>query len=193
MTDHTVERDVMISRMQQAVEKPFEKPEVRKKRTMDEIMADIAEISADPDDRDRFKALKMLASEQASSITLPSPLTDQDVTERLSRLMRPAGTDRCKIAYKMAFPKSQKTIEDSVKLYMDDLDESDQEKLKRVSNIKGLYRLFPELKKPGLPTGFPAGGSLATKAEWCKRAASRILLERKQARLDAASRPDGPA
>jgi hypothetical protein len=193
VTDLNVERDAMIARMQQAVSKPADpEPAVRKKLTMEEIRSAIEAIASDDSNRDQFKALKMLAGEETSSITLPPPMSESEAVERVSRLLRPLGPEGCKIAYKKAFPASKKTIEDSVKLYMDDLDEADQEKLKRVSNLKGLYRLFPELKKPGLPTGFPAGGGLEVKAEWCKKAAARILLERKQAVLDAAG-PNGPA
>lgn len=162
----------------------------RKARSIDEIMSDIELISQDAEHRDQFKALRMLASEKAASVTLPPPMEEHEMIERFARLMKPAGYHVVQIAYKRAFP-ARKPIEE-VEPRMTEIHLPDEDRLiiQRCYSLKALYRLFPEIKKPGIPAGYPRGKGEELRRQWCKDQATKILIDRQQARMKAAETRD---
>ena len=191
MTDPNVERDALISRMQQAVSKPPEEPKTERQRmSMDEIMAAIDDVARDPEDRDRFKALRMLASEGTSSVVLPEPMSDSEIIARLMRVMKPSGQALCQLAYKRAFPVTKLKLTDTVKVYEEDLTDEQKATVQKIKSLKHLYRVFPEIKRAGVPTGFPTGKGLEVQQGWVRRKAAEILISREQAKMDQVEEAD---
>lgn len=162
----------------------------RKSRTMDDVMADIEAISEDSEHRDQFKALKMLASAKSSSVTLPPPMEEHEMIERFARLMKPAGFHVVQIAYKRAFPNRKPIEEVEPKLNAIHLPDEDRLMIQKCTNLKALYRMFPEIKKPGLPTGYPKGRGKVLQQQYCRDQATKILLDRQQARMKAVESRD---
>lgn len=163
--------------------------EKRGTRSMDEILADIDAISSDPEHRDQFKALKMLASTQSSAVVLPPPLGEKEIVERLMRVMRPSGPNLCQIAFSRSFPRDRlKTVEDSPKLTFENLSDESLAIIGRVSGLKSLYREFPAIKRHGIPAGFPSGRGVEAQLVWCKNMAKKMLLERER---NMTKRPNG--
>lgn len=162
----------------------------RKSRTMDEIKADIEAISQDPEHRDQFKALRMLAMEQSSSVALPPPMEEHEMIERFARLMKPAGYSVVQIAYKRAFPNRKPIEEVEPRFRETQLPDEDKLIIQRSRSLKSLYRLFPEIKKPGIPAGYPRGKGLDMQQQWCRDQATKILLDRQQARMKAIEKSD---
>lgn len=162
----------------------------RKARTMDDVMADIEAISEDSEHRDQFKALKMLASANTASVTLPPPMQEHEMIERFARLMKPAGYHVVQVAYKRAFPNRKPIEEVEPKFKEVQLPDEDRLMIQNSRNLKALYRLFPEIKKAGIPTGFPRGKGKELQQQWCRQQATKILLDRHQARMAAVEKSD---
>lgn len=168
MSDLTKERDVMLSRMDKAAPK---------RMSMDEILAEVDAIAKDPGDRDRFKALKMLSSTQSSSIVLPEPSNADERMARLARIMKPAGLAEVQGAYAIAFPGEGRRIEDALRPDEVELPPELHERAMRCTSLGLLYREFPELKRPGIPRGFPRGKGSLIQRQWCQIEAAKYLLE----------------
>jgi len=167
----------------------------QREMTMDEVRSALENIARDPEHRDHFKALKMLRSEEASSAVLPEPLTDEEVVLRLARIMRPAGPENCQIAFHRAFPRSKKTVTSAPRIEAEDLTEEDRDIVNRVTSLPMLYRLFPEIKRNGVPKGYPTTKGLAAQLRFVREQATRMLLERERERmkaLEAENRDDDP-
>ena len=155
-----------------------------KRLSYDEILQQMEEIARDPANRDQFKALKALAATQSAGIVLPDPLSPQEMIDRLSRQMKGCGIDICQRSYFRAFPNAKQELE-NVTVKPDDISQEMYAKYRHIKTLKRLYHAFPETKRPGFPTGFPVGKGLAVQADWCARAAAKIILDREQARADA--------
>lgn len=159
-------------------------------RSIDEIMADIDAISCDPEHRDQFKALKMLAAAKSSAVVLPKPLTDAEFIARIGRLNLAAGPEITRLAWRWAFPAAKRSVEDTPDHDFSTLPEEVMEEAKKIISLRMLYKAFPEVKRTGQPPGFPKGGSLAAKQDWCRDAAGRLILEREQKKSDG--EPEAP-
>lgn len=157
-----------------------------KRMTLDEVMASVTEIAQDADaGADRFRALKMLASQNTAAAVLPDPMQNGELIDRLARLMKGAGVDICQLAYQRAFPQAVDSVASAPKLQMADLPPEIMAQVQKVRSIKSLYRYFPEIKRPGFPPGYPVGRGAALQLEWLRRYAGKILLDREQAKVDA--------
>jgi hypothetical protein len=147
--------------------------------TLDEVIAIVSEIARDEADRDRFKALKMLTSLNQSVAAIPPPLSDDDVVDRLQRLMKGAGVRLCRKAYRNAYPLSQrspvfdKDAQDELGIFV-------KGKVKALKTLKQYNRMFPETAKGGVPPGYPSGAGPEAQMEWVQRAATKILIERRR-------------
>lgn len=159
----------------------------QKRLSYDDIVRGMEEIAQDPDDKDRFKALKALAATQSAGIVLPEPLDDAATTDRMTRLMKGVGIDVCQRSFYRAFPQSKADIHTAPKLTEDDIPADMMSRVQSVNTLKRLYHTFPEIKRPGYPPGYPRGKGIALQAAWCKRAAAKILLDREQAKANEAS------
>ena len=164
--------------------------EPKKRRSLEEITADIEAISEDPSHRDQFKALRMLAAEKSSSITLPEPMGDGEIVERLIRLMKPAGRELCQQAYARAFHRAKDTVATAPTLRVVDLTDDQKDFVLEIRNLKQLYRAFPEIKRHGVPTGYPSGRGIEIQQEWCRTKAGKMLIDRDQAAMNRAEETD---
>lgn len=167
-------------------------PKRRGAITFDEAREIISEIARDGEGPDKFRALKMLMGLEGSGVGLPDPLTDNDALERLARLIRAVGPTGSQIAYRRAFPASKRSIDaNAPKISEADMPPIDRTKLPK--NLRELYRMFPEIKKPGIPPGFPLRAGLEAQKRWCNDAAVRILMDREQARVASGGAPANEA
>jgi hypothetical protein len=152
--------------------------------TLDEIIGVVSDIARDPDSRDRLRALKLLTSLNSSVAAIPPPLTDDEVVERLSRLMKGAGAKLCRKAYRKTYPLSDRTpIFDKEEL--DDLGLFVKQKVKGLKTLKQYNRMFPEVVKGGVPPGYPSGAGPEAQMEWVQRAATKIFVERRRKEVAA--------
>ena len=153
-----------------------------KHMSMAEIIAAVTDIAQDPEDRDRFKALKMLASANQATVVLPEPMTDQEITDRIGRLLRPAGKELSQIGFRKGFPGSKRNISDVVKIQAEDLTEAQQASVQTVRGLASLNKLFKKLGhhhmvRHGYPPGYPRDAGPLVKQEWCRRQATRFILD----------------
>lgn len=148
--------------------------------TMEEIDQALTEMGRDPDaGADRFRALKMLRVDGGLAQTLPEPMAEGEVIRRLQTLIQAAGTEISKIAFARAFPtKREQSIDDAPLVHTKDLSPEILDKVKKITSLKLLYRAFPEVKRHGVPKGYPSGRGMAIQLEWLRRAAARLYLDR---------------
>jgi hypothetical protein len=164
--------------------------EKKNRRSIEDITADIEQISQDTDHRDQFKALRMLAAEKGSSVVLPLPMDEHEQCERMARLMRGIGANQTQIAYKRAFPTRTSVEKTEPMVNTGHLSPADRKTIEACRGVKSLYRHFPELKRPGQPPGFPKKGSLEQKQSWCRDTAMKIILGRENEKLKAVESKD---
>jgi hypothetical protein len=48
-------------------------------------------------------------------------------------------------------------------------------------NLKQLYKMFPEIKRSGVPQGYPRGKGLAVVKKWCQDKATQMIIDREHA------------
>ncbi len=148
----------------------------------------ISSIARDEDaGADRFRALKMLATQNTSAATLGEILSYDDMLERMTRLLKAVGPDACRVAYRRAFPQRKSHIDDDVRLRTDDVPAEVRAQAMKVWSLRGLYKQFPEAKRNGYPRGYPAGRSSVLKKQWCQEEAIRLILDREQQKVDEAA------
>jgi hypothetical protein len=152
--------------------------------TIEEIIAALSDISRDTESKDRLRAMKLLMSFNASTAAIPTPLNDDEVVERLSRLMKGAGAKLCRKAYRKTYPLSERTpIFDKEEL--EDLGPFIKQKIKGLKTLKQFNRMFPETVKGGVPPGYPSGAGPEAQMEWVQRAATKIFVERRRREVAA--------
>lgn len=182
-----IKRDAEIERLA----KRFEKPELKKQLSADDIQEMIAAMAQQGDGADKRWALKVLQSQQISEAVLPPLLNDAEVIERLMRVMRPAGKETCQLAYRRCWPhRGIDGIKERPAIREADITEEQQMMVERVVSLKTLYKHFPEIKRPGFPKGYPTGRGLEAQRDWCRRKAVQCLVDREQAALDNVSIAD---
>lgn len=170
------------------LQKPVDpKPERKKPLSLDEVMETVSNIAKDPDNRDQFKALKMLASAQSAATVLPDPLGERELVQRLARLMKAAGIDLCHVAYAHAFRTARGVISDAPTIHLGHVSEIIAGKLKKIRNLKALYKAFPEIKRPGVPPGYPMAKGAIVQQAWIQKTAAKMFLDQEQSKADARS------
>lgn len=147
---------------------------------MDEVKRNLEAIARDPNHRDHFKALKMLSAEETASVVLPDPLSYDEVVERLIRVMKPCGRDACHTAYHSAFGTSHRDINLPPEFTAEDLTEEEMKIVANVTSIPVLYKTFPETKQNRVPKGYPVGKGMIAQRDWLRRAAIKILVDKRQ-------------
>ena len=164
------------------------------KISLDEALSIVSEIARNGTGPDQFRALKMVMAQEAGTATLPEPLSDAEVIERGARLIRAMGPTAAQLAYRKAFPQSQRPINHAApKIAEGDIAPIDKSALP--INLRSLYRMFPEIKKAGVPKGFPINRGLAVQKEWCQKMAMKMILDREQQKADmiaTAAAPEKP-
>jgi len=124
----------------------------------------------------------MLMGLEGSGVGLPVPLTDNDCIDRLARMIRAVGPTGSQIAYRRAFPATKRPL-DKTAPKVTEADMAPIDKTKLPKNLRELYRQFPQIKKPGIPPGFPLHKGLEAQKKWCNDAAIRMLMDREQLNL----------
>ena len=147
--------------------------------TLDEIIEVVSDMARDTESRDRFRALKFLTSINSSVAAIPAPLDDNEVVERLMRLMKGSGPRLCRKAYRKAYLLTERTpIFDKDELV--ELGVFTKSKIKGLKTLKQYNRMFPEVAKGGVPPGYPSGVGPEAQMEWVQRAATKIFVERRR-------------
>jgi len=161
-------------------------PEPKQKPlTLDEVTTILSDIARNGEGAERFRALKMVAAQETGSITLPDPISDAEAIERLGRIIRAAGPTVAQLAYRKAFPAAKRPINHAApRVTVADMI---IDRATLPVNLKQLYRRFPEIKRPGVPQGYPMGKGLAVVKDWCQKKALQLLIDQEQGRVDAAS------
>jgi hypothetical protein len=153
------------------------------KLTLDEVMAIVTEIAKDTEaGADRFRALKMLASQSAADVALPDPMENGDVIARLQRLMLPAGQEACQVAFNRVFATSASrygtSIFDVPKVLSENVPPEITAQAQRITSLKLLHQHFPESMTSGSPKGYPIGRGKGAQIEWLRNAAIKMLIDR---------------
>ena len=144
--------------------------------TLDEILAAVGEIARDDSDRDRFKALKMLAALNTGTVAIAPPASEKEMVDRLVRLMRSAGPRLCQEAYQAAYPLSKrKPVFDR-----EEVPQEVKDKVSKIFSLQHLYRIFPALRKPGVPVGYPSSAGPEVKLEFVRRMATKAYMDRER-------------
>jgi hypothetical protein len=151
----------------------------KKRLSYDEILQGMEEIARDPDDRDRFKALKALAASQSASMVLPDPLDRGERVERLARLMKGCGPEEVRLGFRRAFPTTPRGPDAAPDFQEEDLTPEEISYCHRITSARMLHKYFPELNQAGFPKGAPRKGGLELRANWYRRQAIKIMLDRK--------------
>lgn len=152
--------------------------------SLDEILTMVSEIARDPGaGADRFRALKMLATTESQQAVLTEPLSQPEIIQRASRILRGIGIHASQLSFQQAFPKTKATPFQPPRLEYGDLSDEEREAASHVRTLKGLYKKFPEIKRPGFPPGYPVGKSHIQQQAWCQNAALKAMVDRKQAEL----------
>lgn len=152
------------------------------KLSMDEIMAGLSDMAKNGDGAQRAAAYRLLLSAHASSNIYTEPLTPEDVVERIIRLMKLIGVGLTQMCYRKAFRNAMKADRISPALAGEEVELPPNFKYPR--NVKQLYRLFPEIKGPGVPRGYPIGQGPIIQRAWLKELTDRTLKYKQQLQLD---------
>lgn len=72
--------------------------------SVDEIMDELSRLGRTGDGVEKFRAIKLLSSMSGTQATLPEPLSDDEIVDRLFRLLAGAGKTNADRAMKKAFP-----------------------------------------------------------------------------------------
>jgi hypothetical protein len=166
--------------------------------TVDEITRAIGEIANDSDSKDRLRALGMLSRLNSGGATVPPPLTDIEIVERLTRLMLAAGEQNCRKAYHKAFGGS--TNPERLVIPKEEMEQEIEVEVRKISGLKTYYRMFPDIApvRGGFPQGYPHSSGPEEQITWLRGKATKILRDRKRqeiinARIAAENRRDGVA
>lgn len=153
------------------------------KMTPAEVEAKIESIARGLSEADaaQVRVLLHLYQRQDSAVTLPKPMSQKEMIERILPLMRALGRPGAQMAYRKAWPNSTTRITDVPKIEVNDLDIGPD--VKFPISLKQLYKMAPETKRPGYPRGYPARGALDEKKDWCHSEYLKVLRARKQREL----------
>ncbi len=176
-----------------------------KRLSLEDIDLALNEIAQDSDaGPDRFRALKMLRTSESASVILPPPLDASEQLDRLMRVMKPLGPVPCRVAYHrcFAYNGTKTKISDPVKIEdaNDKLLSLEERELcnKAAGSVRMLYKVFPELRRPGCPKGYPLNSGPVTQKLWRYSMAVKTIVNRQQIALDQAAKEangeptDGP-
>jgi hypothetical protein len=135
-------------------------PEVtpRKILTFEEIRAGLSEMAENGEGAQRTQAYRMLMSMGQQDALLPAPLHRDDVTERMARVIRGVGVLITRAAFLKAQPRhvgAYKAVVQVEKLTTIDIGIPKQD---WPITVRQLYKHCPELKRRGMPKGYPTKG-----------------------------------
>lgn len=163
--------------------------EPAEKMTPAEVEAKIESIARGLSEADaaQVRVLLHLYQRQETSVSIPKPMTQLEKIERAMPIFRSLGKGGCQLTYRRAFQTKKSAVTDPPKVKIDDMDLTG---IKMPISLKQLYRMAPEVKRPGTPRGYPAHGSLDEKTAFVQEEYVRVLRARKQRELDADASAD---
>jgi hypothetical protein len=167
-------------------ERRMDAPE-RPRRTVDEIAAELERIAFEGgEDAARLRALKLLRDDRggATGFVLDPPLSEAEIIDRLARLLKPAGPALVQVAWQRAFPRHKQSVDHVPTLTTNQLPQHIRDEAAKILSLRHLYRTYPALKRPGMPSTYPQRRSAAVQRAWCVRQAEKYLLDVEQAKLD---------
>lgn len=170
--------------------KPKKKVEPRKRRSLEEIITEVEDYAFNGEGADKFRALKMLHDRQSTGVVLSPPLNHGEAVERLARLMKPYGNMVARYAYRKAFPYTKGTVANTPEIRDKLLTPEIRAKAYRITTVRGLYKEFPEIKRPGTIPGFPRKAGPLIRAEWCRKKALACYADRERAHLEPTVPPE---
>jgi hypothetical protein len=144
---------------------------------LDEILRGISDIARDEGSMDRLRALNMLTKLNAGAAGIGVRLTDEEIQERLIRLMRAAGLETARNAYRAAFPKHQRARNITPE-EMSEYEKVAVEKASHIFDVAGYHRMFPDLKRLGPPAQYPRSASVEIRTKWLRDRAVKNLMDR---------------
>lgn len=155
--------------------------------SLDEAVGLISDIARHGEGADRLRALKEIRvmAQETGSVTLPDPMSDAEVIERLARLIRAAGPTTAQLAYRKAFPHAKRPVNHAAPKVLEGDIGIDRSKLP--VNLRQLYKMFPEIKRSGIPQGYPRGKGLMVVKKWCQDKAIQMIIDKEQNRVDVAA------
>lgn len=150
--------------------------------TRDQIQQQLEDIGKGLSEADaaRVRTLIFLLQQEQQGVTLPEKMSDREYINCLGALMRAGGQQLTQIAWHEVFGASRKKVDDIPFVEQKHLPPIWQDRVLKCTNLKSLYRMFPRLKKPGVPSGFPKGRGKAAQADWCVEQAYKIALDEVQ-------------
>lgn len=157
-------------------------PESTRPMTAEQIRVGIEDLAQNGEGADRRWALKTLKAESGGDAELPPPLNDDEIITRMARMMRGCGKPLARRAYIRAFPRTE-SVEKTVALTSAEDLGLNIDKLPRT--LKQLYRLYPEIKGPGFPKGYPVGKGPLAQQDWCRKTAIQIEVQKREAKTAA--------
>lgn len=158
--------------------------EAPKVLSLEEILHGLSDLARNGDGAQQTQAYRMLLAQKGgSAATLGDLLNDEDIVERLSRLMKPAGRELCKVAYHRAFGKARDEISAQPNLTAELLHPDLIKQVEGIGGLRDLYRFRPEIKRPGVPKGYPVNKGKVVQKRWCQNQAIKILLDEEAARM----------
>ena len=160
------------------------KEETQKVLTLEQIMMGLSEMAQHGEGAQRAAAFRLLMGASGANVSLPEPLTDREVVERLARLMRAFGKDTTRKAFSLAFPALKTRPWKAPEVSEGDIDWST---FRFPVSIRHFYQKFPECKRPGRPKGFPIKGGLERKKAWLIEETKRIIMDRRQKEMESAA------
>ena len=156
--------------------------------SFEEALKLVSDVARNGEGTAQLRALQLVLNREGTAATIPEPLGDEEKLELMSMMMQSLGQIGTQFAYRRAFPFSRRPVNHAApKIALEDLNVDESE---LPETLRQLYQMFPEIKRGGFPPGFPVGKGIAVKKLWCRQQAKKILLDRKQHKLDAAAMTD---
>ncbi len=152
---------------------PLKAPELFKRLSPEDIIDQIHRLAREGEGADQRWALSQLQVGDAS-ITVPKPLTQDEIDRRTARILKGIGIKSTQRAYRIAFPTSvPKNWTEAERHGVDYLPTS----------LNDLYARFPEAEKnaDGIPPDYPRNASSLKRQRWIAKYASELNLKRKEA------------
>jgi len=149
--------------------------------TMEQIDAAISDIARNGTGPDRFKALALLRKSEHTprESYLAPPMTEGEAVERMARLIKATGGEVARAAYRRALPKERRPIDDPEPAGIEHLPAETVAMIEeKVRDLKSLYRIAPELKRPGRYSGFPISKGPLERQRWCQMQAKRYFADK---------------
>lgn len=147
--------------------------------SVEQIEQMLSQIATTGSGAQQVRALQLLQRARVAvpTIELPPPASDSQVIEWLGRMLASVGPMLGRLANQRAYGTRQPAGA-RLKASLEQLPLETREQIKRITSLPTLYKLIPELKRPGRPLGYPAAGGPLQKRAFAQRLATQFYVER---------------